>query len=220
MTRLCLISDTHGTYRALTLPSADVLVHAGDWCYHNTWQEVKDFLDWLESQPHAHKVLIPGNHDWVTEREPETFARVLVKYAPSVTYLHDSGAEIEELKFWGSGVSPRFMEWAWNRDRGPDIQRHWDLIPTDTDVLVTHGPPMGILDNVVDFTDPTRKIHVGCANLRTTIMERLKGLKLHVFGHLHAPGGSVDVRDGVTYVNASVVNESYVLANQPIIITL
>lgn len=222
MTRLVCISDTHGSYRALTLPSGDILVHAGDWNARGSWQEVKDFLAWFESQPHAHKVFIAGNHDTVTEREPEAFAKARAKYAPSAIYLNDSGVEIEGLKFWGSPVSPRFFDWAWNRDRGPAIQAHWDLIPADTEVLITHGPPMGILDYVPpDIWNVNQgQQHVGCANLMTTINERLPNVRAHIFGHVHMPGGKIEHRGERVYVNASVLNDAYVLVNQPIVIVV
>lgn len=219
MPTLVFISDTHGSHRNLKVSRADILVHCGDWCAHSDEASTGDFLIWLDAQPHDHKVLIAGNHEtWVEANHPQ-FLAMLAELAPSVIYLNDSGADVCGLRLWGSPVQPRFFDWSWNRDRGPDIQRHWDLIPTDTEVLITHGPPMGILDDAgADYA--LRRERVGCANLRTTIMERLKSLKVHAFGHVHRPGGQVEMHDGVMYVNAAVLNERYNLTHDPVVVNL
>jgi hypothetical protein len=67
--------------------------------------------------------------------------KLLAEY-PTVIYLNDSGVEIDGLKFWGSPVQPYFHNWAFNRI-GDDICKHWELIPLDTDILITHGPVKG-----------------------------------------------------------------------------
>ncbi len=215
--RIVAISDTHGLYRELgTLPAGDLLIHSGDWVADSDYISTRDFLIWFGAQPHQHKVLVPGNHDlWVEANLPQ-FLTLLAQVAPDVTYLNDEGTDIEGLKVWGSGYTCRFYDWAFNVDRGPAIQAHWDLIPIDTDILISHGPPMGILD----VTTYGKGGHYGCANLATTIRERLKSLKLVTFGHFHGPGGQTEIHDGVTYVNASVVNERYQLTNQPVVIDL
>jgi hypothetical protein len=209
---LVIISDCHGHYRSLSLPPGDVLIDAGDWTEEDTFDTIRDYLVWLEAQPHPHKVIIPGNHQTLVEANLPWFLETLAEFAPSVDYLNDSGIEIDGVRFWGSGYSPAFCDWAFNVDRGPAIQRHWDMIPTDTQVLITHGPPLGILD----VTTYGSGGHYGCGNLATTIRERLKSLKLSAFGHFHGPGGKTEIHDGVTYVNASVVNERYELTNAPI----
>lgn len=206
---LVLMSDSHGQYADVTVPNGDVLIDAGDWTAEDDYVSVRDYLIWLHAQPHEHKVIVPGNHQTWVEANPPQFLTLLAEVAPSVTYLNDDGTEIDGLKVWGSGYTPRFFDWSFNVDRGPAIQRHWDMIPSDTQVLITHGPCMGILDK-------TRAGHFGCANLNTTIRERLKSLQLHVCGHFHGPGGQTEIHGGVTYVNASVVNERYQLTNAPV----
>ncbi|MFN8395634.1 MAG: metallophosphoesterase [Bacteroidia bacterium] len=118
----------------------------------------------------------------------------------NVIYLNDSGVEIEGVKIWGSPIQPWFFDWAFNRQRGADIAKHWALIPEDTDILVTHGPPYGILDRTDDG-----KL-VGCEEL-IKVVERIRP-KIHVFGHIHEAHGSL-IKDGTHYVNASILNLRY-----------
>jgi Icc-related predicted phosphoesterase len=207
--KIVCISDTHTKHRQLTLPKGDVLVHAGDITYNGDEESISGFNTWLGEQDFKYKVIIAGNHDWLFEREPAK-ARSLITNA---IYLQDSGVEIEGLKFWGSPIQPWFLDWAFNRRRGNDIEAHWKLIPDDTDVLITHGPPMSILDKV--GTDD--HYHwLGCWDLHRHVTVRIKP-KLHVFGHIHSGYGK-EVRDGTIFVNASQVDEMYTLENEPIVV--
>lgn len=218
MARIVCISDTHGLYRNVKLPDGDILVHAGDWTNEDDYFTVRDFLTWMEEQPHPYKIIVPGNHQtWVEANLPH-FIELCAAVAPSVIYLNDSGVTIDGLKVWGSGYTPEFCDYAFNVQRGPHIQRHWDMIPSDTEFLITHGPPLGTLD--VTRYGARAGGHYGCGNLAMTIRERLKSLKAHVFGHFHGPHGQVETKDGVTYINASVVDESYTLKSEPIIVNV
>lgn len=154
--------------------------------------------------------LIAGNHDYYAETHPEDFAEQ-VRKLPDVHYLNDSGVEIDGLRLWGSPVQPWFYDWAFNRQRGAEIQEHWALIPKDTQVLITHGPPMGIGDH-------NGSVNTGCADLNRTIGE-LSDLKLHVFGHIHEGYGLYNAGRH-TAVNASVLDVRYALVNQPIVVEL
>ncbi|HND88343.1 MAG TPA: metallophosphatase domain-containing protein, partial [Saprospiraceae bacterium] len=144
--RLVFISDTHSQHGSLQVPEGDVLLHCGDFSKRGELDEVGRFLEWFGAQPHLYKVLIAGNHDFLAEEQPDVFASLVPE---GVIYLNDSGCRIEGVHIWGSPIQPWFFDWAFNRRRGPDIRRHWDLIPEDTDILLTHGPPYGILDEVV-----------------------------------------------------------------------
>jgi len=203
--RLLFISDTHNQHRSLRLPEADILIHCGDISGQGRLAEVVDFLDWYGSMPHRHKVLIAGNHDFLAEQNPTLFKSLIPQ---NVIYLNDSGCEIQGLRIWGSPISPWFFDWAFNRQRGTDIRQHWDLIPLDTEILITHGPPYGILDEVAH--DRRR---VGCQDLRTKI-ESLNFLKIHAFGHIHEGYGQHE-EEGKLFLNASVLDEHYVLKNAP-----
>lgn len=222
MTTLLCLSDTHGSHYDLTVPDADVLIHAGDFNTYGHSEDTVDFLCWLEAQPHARKILIAGNHDKFPFTRATEFRKLLAKHAPSVTYLEDEAAEIDGLKVYGSPWTPAFLEWYFMADRGAAIQAEWDKIPDDVDVLITHGPPCGIHDRVPgDFMDPmSRPEHVGCGNLANTIRLRLKKLRLHVHGHIHMHGGKITVQDGVMYINAAVLSEAYEKAGNGIKVNL
>jgi Icc-related predicted phosphoesterase len=206
--RIVCVSDTHNQHNKIKLPEGDVLIHAGDFSMLGKVPEVGAFLKWFGEQPHKHKVLIAGNHDWLFERE-STLATSMVP--EGVTYLNDSGAVIEGLNFWGSPVQPEFGNWAFNRNQF-EIDQHWQLIPSNTDVLITHGPPRGVLD----WTVPCMN-EVGCPDLLSRVLSVKP--KLHVFGHIHEAYGQKQFEDTL-FVNAALCDECYYLGNPPIVVDL
>ena len=223
---IIFISDTHTKHfdgwlnreldKLLEKYPEAVLVHCGDISSRGRQREVEDFVEWYEALKFKNKLLIAGNHDFMFEDNPEEALRILESKGKSITYLNDSGVEIDGIKFWGSPVTPRFFDWAFNRDA--DIQNHWNMIPHDTNVLITHGPPYGILD----FTLRDRK-PVGCHYLRRRLFD-LKDLKVHSFGHIHEAFGQQIGDDGdfegVQFVNASYLDLRYDPVNHPIVINI
>ncbi len=208
--RLVCISDTHSMHRQITVPDGDILIHGGDCLGVGTLEELEDLDNWFSEQPHRHKILIAGNHDWCLQDEPAE-AEALIRNA---IYLRDTGTEIEGLKFWGSPWTPVFFDWAFNLARGPVIAERWEQIPADTDILITHGPPAGILDQVITATHSQS---VGCDDL-TQELERLR-LKMHVFGHIHESHGQLSLNDCL-FVNASTCDSSFKPLNPPIVVDL
>ena len=202
--RVVCISDTHERHEEIDLPDGDLLLCAGDVTANGSDAALQRFLRWMQRQPHAHKVLVAGNHDWCFERD----GRDLVP--PDIHYLQDSGVELDGLRVWGSPWQPRFYDWASNLDRGPQLAAKWALIPADTDILVTHGPPFGTLDLT------PRGDRAGCEALAARL-ERLPRVRLHVFGHIHNGYGVVE-RGGRVSVNASICDEGYRAANAPVVI--
>lgn len=182
-----------------------MLLHAGDVSGRGEREVVLDFLDWFSSQDYKYKIFIAGNHDFFFE---QTSAEEIAALIPeNVIYLNDSGITIEGIKIWGSPIQPWFYDWAFNRQRGADIRQHWDLIPVDTDILITHGPAYEILDKTVGG------IPVGCEDL----LEKIKEIqpKIHLFGHIHEAYGIVE-KLGTIFINASVLDFNYKLHNAPI----
>ena len=207
--RFVAISDTHCRHRSLRLPKGDVLLHAGDISYKGNKEEVKDFMQWFSEQKFAHKIFIAGNHDFFMEQAKVAELPVLIP--ENVIYLNDSGTTIEGINIWGSPVTPWFFNWAFNRHRGEEIQKHWNLIPSDTHILMTHGPVLGIHDVIVNGT------HVGCTDLLTKV-KKIKP-RAHVCGHIHE-GYGITEKLGVKFINASVLNETYELVNKPVVFDL
>jgi len=196
------ISDTHGLHRKMTepVPEGDILLYSGDLTNNGELFQLKDFNDWIGDLPHQHKLVIVGNHDRSFEDFRRAEARSLLT---KCTYLEDQEVIIDGIKFYGSPWQPWFYDWAFNKQRGPDIKKYWDAIPEDVDVLITHGPVMGILDEV----ERPPGEHVGCQDLKNRVAE-LKNLQLHVCGHIHCANGKKKVGN-VTYINASICTEQY-----------
>ena len=196
MVRLVALADSHLAHHRLQVPEGDVLVHAGDLCgWGADLEELRPAVAWLRALPHRHKVLVAGNHDWPFARAPAE-ARALL--GDSVVYLEDAGANVAGLAFWGSPWQPEFGSWAFNLPRGAPLAEKWARIPEGLDVLVTHGPPLGLGDRAALFGPPR---HVGCEALAARV--KVARPLLHLWGHIHEDGGLWEV-DGTTFANVTV----------------
>ena len=165
---------------------------ACDFCMVGTEAEAIDFLNWFCDLPYRHKIFICGNHDDCL------YSANIGGLDANVHYLCNSGMEIDGVKFYGV---PMFMG-----DCITDRQsRNIAHIPADTDVLITHTPPYGILD----FADG---INYGSEE----ILERLTAIhpQLHLFGHIHICHGITEI-NGTTYSNGAIMNGSYTELNAP-----
>jgi Icc-related predicted phosphoesterase len=234
--KLVLISDTHNQHKHLTskgigntLPEGDLLVHAGDLTGLGRREELHDVFTWFKevASRYTHGVVfIAGNHDrsfdpkfnLESDTEKPSWLRDMLFDIKAnnygVEYLENSGIEINGVKIWGSPITPWFYgdHWGFNKHRGSPINDIWNQIPLDTDVLITHGPPLGY----GDFTINDRT-HVGCEDLRYRIKEVKP--KVHVFGHIHE-GYDMIEEEHTTYINASICDENYDPINKPVIIKI
>ncbi len=196
--RIICISDTHNLHKDTFIPDGDILIHAGDITAIGNKEIVVDFNQWLGQLPHKHKIVIAGNHDLCFESEDFQTESFLT----NATYLKNSGIEIEGLKIWGSPISPispKFgNDWAFNIERGDKIRKYWEKIPTDTDILITHCPPFGILDkNELGSFE-------GCKDLLDIVQNSVKP-RFHIFGHIHEAYGRQQIGQ-TTFINASIVD--------------
>jgi len=154
--RIVHLSDTHLRHDCYLpqLPHGDILVHSGDFAKigwkrllvtPNYRDHLKQMNDFFGKVPHKHKIFVGGNHDMALSIKTKEEIKTLI---PNITYLQDSSVEIEGIKFHGSPwTSQKFTSYA----RGfvqpiGKFEHHWKLIPEDTDVLITHSPPEGLLD--------------------------------------------------------------------------
>ena len=220
--KLTIISDTHTKHRYCEndLPGGDLLIHAGD--FMNSGYnpiEAMEFFKWFdEIDNYDFKVFIAGNHDrWMQDKTEES--RGILTGYKTIEYLQDDwmivgdsdphDPNVKTAKIYGSPWQPEFYNWAFNLPRnGDELKSKWDMIHEDTDILITHGPAWGFLDDV----EGNRNVHLGCELLA----ERIKQIKpkIHICGHIHSGYGHY--YDGHThYFNASVLNERYLYSQLP-----
>jgi 3',5'-cyclic AMP phosphodiesterase CpdA len=183
--RIVAVSDTHTFEEDLgPLPDGDVFVHAGDMLRQGTVDELAGVAAWIRALPHRHKVIVAGNHDGVFQ---ENRAAAVSLLGDAVTYLEDSSAIIDGVRFYGSPWQPEYNDWAFNLPRGAALAAKWAVIPSNIDVLITHGPPEGIGDR-----SSVGGRHGDSDLLAAVIRARPR---LHLFGHIHEDGGVFE-RDG------------------------
>jgi Icc-related predicted phosphoesterase len=209
--KVTVISDTHGYHKDLELTAGDVLVHCGDFSHRP--ESVFAFVKWLGEQPFEHKILIAGNHDTYVETVGYT---QMFDYCKShgVNYLQDTSVIINGIKFYGTPWTPMFMNWAFMRNDDM-LDNYWDMIPSDTDVLITHGPAYGIADKVLDvYSTNSANIdkHVGSKTLLHKI--QTLDLKYHLFGHIHECYGEYNLK--YKAINASIFDYYNNELNSPI----
>jgi len=210
--KIDIISDIHMAKPELV--GGDILLCAGDLSYRGNIPEIKEMLGWLSEQDYPHIIFIAGNHDFLFENEP-LMAKELLKEFPRLVYLEDSAVEVKGLKIWGSPYTPWFHNWAFNLFE-PELAKQWQQIPDDTDIVMTHGPPHGILDHTLgSYSRPGER--TGCPYLKKRI-EEIKP-KYHIFGHIHEEYGKATI--GPTqYINASIMDLGYKPVNKPVTIYL
>jgi len=223
MIRFVCLSDTHSQTDYLRLPPGDVLLHSGDFSLQGDPEEIQQFNTFLQSLPYAHKVVIAGNHDLTFDLQNfselrdrfrlrrDIDARTTKELLRNCTYLEDSGTFVCGYSVWGSPWTPTFFDWGFNLPIGPAILAKWDLIPSNTDILLTHGPPYDILDRCSDG------YKAGCPLLAQKI-QAIKPL-VHLFGHIHEAYGTRSIGETL-YVNGSNCDLGYRPVQAPIIFDL
>jgi hypothetical protein len=214
--KITLISDTHNKHKELTkdLPGGDLILHGGDMSSMGYKHEIQQFCKWFSGlNKYTHKIFIAGNHDFGFQDNHDESKEIVNSYG-NIEYLQDNMFVIgddysKSVKIWGAPWQPEFHNWAFNLPKnGPDLQDKWNMIPMDIDILITHGPANGILDDV----SYNRGVHLGCELLRDTV-KKIKP-KIHICGHIHTGHGYYF--DGNThFFNAAVLDEEYKYTQQP-----
>ena len=225
-TRFVAISDTHLLHGDVGLPEGDVLIHCGDILVEdrgltrdaNKWEGLlSGFNQWLleKRKQFRHVLITGGNHDKILE---ELGAEEASRRLSNGLYLENELIELEV------GESLTYRVYASPASRGTKAGRNaafqytddesaeaiWSIVPASVDVLVTHGPPSGILDSLA--------MSPGCSTLRREAAGRIRP-RVHVFGHWHPSNGAVKIDDTV-YVNAAVTDFDYAISNHVVVFDL
>lgn len=203
--KIWFISDTHGLHNNLNIPEVDLIIHCGDESNnsnpHLNEHESRRFFEWFSVLP-AKKIFVPGNHSTAIYNglvKPEEY--------PSIKFLIHELYEYNGLKIFGSPYTPSFgTSWAYMRKRNRMFDV-WENIPNNIDILLTHGPPKGILDLTRD-RETNNIVQVGCKSLHNKVMQ-IKP-KIHAFGHIHREAefynnGILNI-DNITFINCSCLN--------------
>ena len=225
--RIVAISDTHTKHKLLTIPECDVLIHAGDSTFTGKFFEVRDFMWWFKEQPARHKIVVAGNHEQTfdqTHQDYNSAIRDLLVNAHDIVYLEDSYIVIDGVKFYGTPWTPFFYDWGFNGVEGanapfhipakPKLEDVYDMIAADTNVLICHGPPYGILDKAGD--DRT-----GSVTMRNILEgDKLVDLRLYLCGHIHEARGHEVACGNVNICNVSSLARDYKTPMPPVVIDL
>lgn len=216
--KVIAISDTHCfPLSELKLPEADLLVHAGDLTFRGTERELEAVNEEIKIVSNRYTygvVVIAGNHDFIFQNN-RFYAKALLSEA---TYLRDEEVTIGGKRIYGTPWQPWFHDWAFNLPKGGyELQEKWDMIPPGLDLLLTHGPPHGILDKVNRLMIGEEDPHVGCELLAKRVIAVEP--KWHVFGHIHEAAGHIKLGN-TEYLNASTCNLKYRPVNPPHVIEL
>jgi Icc-related predicted phosphoesterase len=207
MPKIISVSDLHGFLPEI--PKCDILIIAGDICpthdhhvdYQASWLNT-NFKHWLTEVPAKHIIGIFGNHDFIGEKAPHKVPKL-----PWI-YLEDSGVNLFGLNIYGSPWQPVFYDWSFNLTE-EELAKKWALIPVDTEVLITHGPPLGY----GDLTD--RGEHVGSYTLMNRLHDLTK-LKLHCYGHIHSGRGQYQFNSAIL-ANVTLLDERYRMVYKPMV---
>jgi predicted phosphodiesterase len=222
--KVCCISDTHG-YLPQELPEADMLLHAGDLTHHNDMQDQAAFMNtkfypWWKEQKARLKYFIAGNHDFVFEEFPALLNKDVFEdylqddYASALVDMRLPRVDFDAPTVWGTPRTPTYGRWAF---MGSEmfLEHKFFVIPDNTDIILSHGPPHGILDKNLAGE------HCGSKALMNRVNE-IKP-KLVVFGHIHEgrDDESVFVNEhGTTFVNASIMNGQFNPNNPPVVVEI
>ena len=191
------LSDTHGKHHLLKdLPPADIIIHSGDGSEEGTESEIMDFLKWFYNLEYKHKIFVAGNHDVCLD------GANIENLPANCYYLYHSGVKVDNIRFWGV---PYFFSYELNAN----LEQKMRQIPSDTDILISHRPPYGILD----FENNK---HFGCYDLLKSVLEIRPSF--HLFGHVHA-GYGMEKSLHTTFANASLIRDDSI-QNKPILLEL
>jgi Icc-related predicted phosphoesterase len=209
--KIVALSDTHGSHRSVNMPQGDIVIHCGDYTRRSNYPGTLDFIQWYSNLKFSYKILIAGNHDRFTEKRKQDFFEII--NGRGIIYLENQSVQIGNNKFFGSPYTQKFVGiGSFTYSNEHETRKIWNLIPEDTNILLTHGPAKGFRD----FSKTENK-HTGC----DVLLEHILKIKCpyHIFGHIHESYG-IEANEDTVFINASLVNGAEELINKPVIIEL
>jgi len=201
-----VLSDTHSLHDIITpLPQGPkhILIHCGDFTHMGTLDDTLDFNDWLGTLQYDHKFIISGNHERLCGdvREHHKFQDLLTNgyfVTHEFVKLEQFGGLTLFLSSWDKKASANSEEstekelFLWN---DVHLYREEGKEERGIDILITHQPPMGILDS-------TRLSHRGSKEIGNLVKKIQPAL--HLFGHVHHGGESISSDPKKTsFINAA-----------------
>ena len=202
--KVVVLSDTHGNFYNIDMPEGDILIVAGDWSAQGGMYACITFNKWLNVQPFKHKLYIPGNHELGFEQNPS-----LENLITAGININKKLITIEGINFFGYSYTLPFNNWAFAKNENLQEYYFKTIAPEKVDILVTHGPPYGILDGGYEENNLGSK----------ALLEYVKEIepKLHVFGHIHEGYGiNKTAMPNTTFANVSLV-DTLAIINKPMV---
>jgi len=212
--RIVCLSDTHARFTR-DIPDGDILIHSGDVSNNGLDHEYDHFNEMMSQCPHPIKILVFGNHDYNVE---QLSANDLKKKFPHMTHIiHDQQITVEGIKIYGSSWNGHGMAFYQKHDL-EGMRKQFDF-PSDTDILITHIPPLLISDLAWVKTKAPEQIiqqrdichfcgnhhssfyHWGSRQLLEKVFE--KKPKVHQFGHTHDDPQTI-MFNGTLFINAAL----------------
>lgn len=242
--KICAISDIHGTL--IDIPECDILCICGDILpldiQRNNDESVAwlagPFQNWLLEARCKYVIMIWGNHDWYGDKcsrgglegweQCERLFKRDLGPDPKIHILQDEEKEVLGIKFYGTSWCPSLRNWAFYGD-SKTLKEKFDLIPTDTDVLLTHCPPkFGQQGIVLQQNNWNFLSNFGCEELQEAIEKKFGNLrdnndynKLYVLsGHIHSGNHEWENEGNVWYKNVSIKDENYESVYLPKVFTI
>ena len=203
--RVVVLGDTRERHNEVTVPPGDILIHTGDFSLlGRNLNAVVDFNAWLGRLPHKHKIVVYGDQELPLDSDPSM--RGIIRNA---RVLLNQFVEIEGLRIWGAAAAPLYSPSSADANHR---QRLFEKIPPAIDILITHGPPLGILD-----CPPGEMVHAG----HPEVLEAAKRAQpcFHLFGHVQGAYGTRKIRR-TTFVNACLCEPGGVLSQEPVVLAL
>lgn len=203
--KITIISDTHNLHQQFGKLKGDVLIHCGDMFNLHTddASALTDLDDWFGKQEFDLILCTGGNHDHLLQDHIKQHGNPF----KNATFLQDETHQHKGVNFYGTPWVPQLSGHAFFQS-AKGLRDKWAMIPRETDVLITHTPPFGILDQ------SSRSYQLGCEYLANELPRIAP--KLHCFGHVHASYGTM--KKGITtYVNASSIDSKERLVREPIV---